>query len=1299
VNRKQLVLVLAFLFSLPYAFSQTAPTSTARVRTYKREAMQFFMQGRQSPDSRPAAEHMERARAQQAVIPFFHPPVAAGAAPGIATTGSAWTAIGPVPETEQGYGNVAGRVTSIAADTFDDSTGNTIYVGTAFGGVWKSTNALSTSPTFTPLSDGWPSLSVGAIALDSSTSPATVIVGTGEGNFSGDSYYGVGVERSTDGGKTWTQITTAGSNSFLGLGFSKMMSLGSGVELAATVGTCCSAGITANPGVYRSADDGQTWALEIGGDATDLAYDASTGKAYVALAGTGVGVSANLGVTWTAAANPFLSGSSLSSNFLRGSLATRAGTVYLLMADFNGKLATPVPCASGQTTGCDTGLVQSTNGGASWTLIAPPADVFSEPSGSSYQGWYDTYVEAPTGQTTLVLGGIDIWGTLSVSGMSTSWNNLTNAYSGGIVHPDQHAIAMVSGSTAFIGNDGGIWSTTNEGVSFTDINTDIGAIQFYSVSPDPLTAGTYFGGAQDNGTSVTSGSTTWSEIIGGDGGNTDTATYSGQTEPSYFAEYVYVNLFRSDAAGNPSAFTTVVDGATISDYSEFIVPYEVVPSNPANVVLGTYRVWMGPAKPTSSGAGWNAISPDVTLGGGDVISALAVAPSSADVIYTGSAQGAVSFTTNATVTGTLPTWTTGVYSSSGRPIGGIAVNPTNPKIAILAIQGFGTAHVVETTNGGTSWTDITGNLPDAPANSVVIDPSAPGTIYVGTDVGVYVATDGGVAGEVWKQVGTSLPNVPVLKLKLTATSPKLLVAATHGRGAWTIAAVTAGSVTLSPTSLTFSSQADGTTSSAQSITVTNGTSSSVTFSSVGISGTNASDFKQTNTCGSAVSPSGTCSVSVTFTPSIVGAESATLTLTDSSSNTYTASLSGTGATGSLVTLTPSSLSFGNVNVGSSSSAMAVTLNNTGTAAVTITGISISGTDFTQTNTCGSSVAAAGSCTISVTFSPKSAGPISETLSVNDSASGSPQTVALSGTGVGVPAVTLSPTSVSFSNGVLTGSSAKSTVTLTNSGTGTLTITSIAFTGTNAASFAQTNTCGTSVAAGANCVITVVFGPTAVGAASASLNVADNASGSPQSVSASGIGADIAIGASSGSSTSATVSAGQTATYNLVLTPTAGYSNTLALTCSGAPSNSTCSVAPASLAVSGGTAGSAVVTVVTKAATTTTCASLPPLDWKPEGPGGSALRLLLMGLGMLALLALAGSRRWAARTGARWTPRYVLGGMLLAGALLAAGCGSNSSNSCTPTTVPGTPAGTSTVTLTATDSLGGTRTANLTLTVN
>src|SRR5439155_516230 len=250
-----------------------------------------------------------------------------------------------------------------------------------------------------------------------------------------------------------------------------------------------------------------------------------------------------------------------------------------------------------------------------------------------------------------------------------------------------------------------------------------------------------------------------------------------------------------------------------------------------------------------------------------------------------------------------------------------------------------------------------------------------------------------------------------------------------------------------------------------------------------------------------------------FTPTATGTRSGTLSVADNAAGSpQTASLSGTG-TAPGVSLSPASVSFGSQAVNTTSAAQAVTLTNNGSSALTITSVSITGPnsgDFAQTNNCPlspSTLAASPRCALHVTFTPTATGARSGTLSVADNAAGSPQTASLSGAGT-APGVSLSPTSVSFGNQQVKTGRASCRVRVTNNGSSAPTNTNVAITGANSGDFAQTNNWPLSpstVASSACSRVNVRSTPTATGARSGTLSVADNAAGSPQTASLSGAG--------------------------------------------------------------------------------------------------------------------------------------------------------------------------------------------------
>jgi subtilisin family serine protease len=374
---------------------------------------------------------------------------------------------------------------------------------------------------------------------------------------------------------------------------------------------------------------------------------------------------------------------------------------------------------------------------------------------------------------------------------------------------------------------------------------------------------------------------------------------------------------------------------------------------------------------------------------------------------------------------------------------------------------------------------------------------------------------------------------------------------------------------LTSTSLSFGNQAVGTTSGALSTSLVNTANTPVTISSIVASG----DFSQTNNCGTSLAVSSSCTINVTFHPTTLGARSSSLTV---NSNTRIpippATLSGTG-TGAIASFNASTLTYAAQRLNSSSTAQTATLTNTGNATLTISNFSITG-DFSQTHTCGSTLAAGASCSVSVTFNPIAQGTRTGTLTLSSNAYGTAPSVALTGTGVASVAA-LAPSSLAFANQIVNTTSGAQSVTLTNSGGATLNISSISVNG----NYSQTNNCGTSLASGSSCTLNITFTPTSTGAHTGMLTIADDSlNGSPQTASLNGTGVDFSI---SRSPSSLTVNAGNSAVYTVSVTASGGnLGSSVALTCaSGLPAGASCSFSPASVSP-GSTSANSTLTIFT-----------------------------------------------------------------------------------------------------------------------
>jgi hypothetical protein len=310
------------------------------------------------------------------------------------------------------------------------------------------------------------------------------------------------------------------------------------------------------------------------------------------------------------------------------------------------------------------------------------------------------------------------------------------------------------------------------------------------------------------------------------------------------------------------------------------------------------------------------------------------------------------------------------------------------------------------------------------------------------------------------------------------------------------------SVRLSPKSINFGNQTVGMGGN-QGILVnlTNTGNIALTISSIGITGADSADFFETNICPSSIPAGGVCMLTVGFAPTTTGTRTAALSFTDNAPGSpQTVSLTGVGVLPA-VTFSPASLTFPTQIVFTSSKAQTVTLTNTGVGTLSITNITATGA-FTQTNNCGSTVNSGSSCTLNVTFEPTKSGSSTGSLSITDNAPLSPQTVSLKGTGTDIQ---FTPASFNFGNQPVGTKSLPKKFTLTNKGGVAVSIAKISLIGANAPDFAETNTCGTSVAAGASCFITVTFTPSADGKRTADISVSDNGGGSPQTVALSGTG--------------------------------------------------------------------------------------------------------------------------------------------------------------------------------------------------
>ncbi len=315
---------------------------------------------------------------------------------------------------------------------------------------------------------------------------------------------------------------------------------------------------------------------------------------------------------------------------------------------------------------------------------------------------------------------------------------------------------------------------------------------------------------------------------------------------------------------------------------------------------------------------------------------------------------------------------------------------------------------------------------------------------------------------------------------------------------------TCGVATLSPSGLTFGVQSVGTTSPTQVVTLTNSQTLQLNISSIAFGGANPGSFTQTNNCGSSLPGGGACSINVAFAPQGPGTLTATLNVTDDAGNSpQSANLTGTATNSPTLTVSPASVSFGRQAFGTSSANTSIAVTNTGATAVSFTSIAVTGTNsasFPESTNCPTNLAAGTGCTIYVSFAPASAGSFAAAITITSNAYGSPQSVALSGTGI--PPVVIVPGSVSFGNVVIGTSRTVVPFVVTNQMRVPLTGINIVV---NGAAVSQVNNCGTTLAPISQCKITGTFSPTAAGVATGNISITDSAANSPQMIALRGSG--------------------------------------------------------------------------------------------------------------------------------------------------------------------------------------------------
>ncbi len=660
--------------------------------------------------------------------------------------------------------NIGGRTLDVQ---FNPQNTNTIFAGAASGGLWRSFTGGVGVSVWHQVPTGYPVLGVSSIAIVPNDSNI-IYIGTGEVYNYHNSHGGLTI-RETRGsyGMGILKSTDYGVTWTKSLDWSYNSERGiEKVKIDPNNYNVIWAATT--EGSYKSTDAGQTWAqMHNILMVTDIVVNPNNSNIVYEACG-------NLGSTGNGIYRTTDAGNSW-TKLTNGLPANYGGKALLEIYQANPQIIF-ASIGNGSSSGAGTWLCKSTNGGDNWTII-------NTTDYSTYQGWYSHWVGVnPTDQNQLLVGGIDIYKSTN-GGSSLNQKSYWYLWYFGVtppggpegppdyVHADQHSITYNpdNPNIIYFGTDGGVFRTTDGGETFAGCNGGYQSTQFYSQFTSSFTsANIAIGGLQDNATAIYLGTDAWKRVIGGDGCATG---INPNDENNMFGTYTNLTLYRSSDQGDnwynispPNSY-----GAG------FYAPFVVCPSNPNIIYAGSNYVH----KSTNQGDSWTTLNGGQTLDGNPLL-AMTVSNYSTDTIYATTtpviSRGNVfvSFDGGSSwsnITGILP----------DRYLTDIAIEYNNASTVYVTLAGFGTSHLFKSTNSGQNWIDIGSGLPDAPGFSVIVDPLNSNNVFYGNDITVYASTD---AGYSWFEYSNGLPQaVFAYDLNIVNTNHHLRVA-THGNGVY-----------------------------------------------------------------------------------------------------------------------------------------------------------------------------------------------------------------------------------------------------------------------------------------------------------------------------------------------------------------------------------------------------------------------------------------------------------------------------------------------------------------------------------
>ena len=662
---------------------------------------------------------------------------------------------GPYGNTRANSAVTSGRIDALWVDK-GDATGKTVWIGGRGGGLWKTTDITVSPATWISVNDYMINLSIAAITQDP-TDPNIMYLCTGESFNESGAIRGNGVFKSLDHGVNWSQLSSTNTS----------------IYYYCTRILCDYQGniyVGTRSGLFRSTkfSGGNTWIditpSGVSNEISDLEISSTVvaGRLHVICGLSGTLSSRYTDIPLTVASGSWTSPvTALPSANRRGEIAVSGSVLYCLP----GNNASPSQAPT---------VYKSTDGGANWvTAGSTPLTVSGTPFANG-QGWYNLTVAInPADPTQCIVGGID---NAKTTNGGTTWSRISNwvGTSGQYAHADQHgSIWYDNGNKLILGNDGGIFYSSDGGTTIRDRNVGLRLKQFYSVAIHPSTTNYFLAGAQDNGTHqfTNAGLSSSVEVVGGDG------AFVGidQNEPAFqMSAYVRSNYDRSSDGGANWSFGAVDNNGL------FINPLDY--DNVGNRVYacytpGNYLRWENPH------AGFTYTTVPIAAFSSQYVGAVCVSPYTADRVYFGMASGGQLVKVDG-ANGASPT---GVNISTGLPTSSVFMNCINigssDNFVVACYSNYSTANIWVTTNGGTSWTNVDGNLPDMPVYWAIYHPDTDSKMYIATETGVWETDLLNGASTVWT-ANTSFPTARATMLKYRS-SDRTLAASTYGRGLWT----------------------------------------------------------------------------------------------------------------------------------------------------------------------------------------------------------------------------------------------------------------------------------------------------------------------------------------------------------------------------------------------------------------------------------------------------------------------------------------------------------------------------------